>query len=188
MPDFWALKFATWVASLHSLNWCKTGLLSTKPVAFASEPIRDQPADFQTVAQSHPYTVILQVTKSGLDVVTMNNDWCHMKVGCLVNICMLKVSCRFDLIPLLELQIHGGIRHCSWASDFCRASWFPTCVIGGKVDFEGLPLEFRLPVQRRKEVLGVGLVNDALWGNIVLEHWHSTSASLAISNKTHTSS
>ena len=109
MPDFWALKFATWVASLHSLNWCKTGLLSTKPVAFASEPIRDQPADFQTVAQSHPYTVILQVTKSGLDVVTMNNDWCHMKVGCLVNICMLKVSCRFDLTPLLELQIHSAI-------------------------------------------------------------------------------
>ena len=108
MPDFWALKFATWVASLHSLNWCKTGLLSTKPVAFASEPIRDQPADFQTVAQSHPYTVILQVTKSGLDVVTMNNDWCHMKVGCLVNICMLKVSCRFDLTPLLELQIHSA--------------------------------------------------------------------------------
>ena len=107
MPDFWALKFATWVASLHSLNWCKTGLLSTKPVAFASEPIRDQPADFQTVAQSHPYTVILQVTKSGLDVVTVNNDWCHMKVGCLVNICMLKVSCRFDLTPLLELQIHS---------------------------------------------------------------------------------
>ena len=99
MPDFWALKFATWVASLHSLNWCKTGLLSTKPVAFASEPIRDQPADFQTVAQSQSYTVILQVTKSGLDVVTMNNDWCHMKVGCLVNICMLKVSCRFDLTP-----------------------------------------------------------------------------------------
>ena len=31
-----------------------------------------------------------------------------MKVGCLVNICMLKVSCRFDLTPLLELQIHSA--------------------------------------------------------------------------------
>ena len=39
---------------------------------------------------------------------------------------------------------------------------FLACVVGGKIEFEGMPFQFRLSVQRRKKILGIGLVYDAL--------------------------
>ena len=51
-----------------------------------------------------PYTAIGNVTKQGLDVVTMKSDFHHLKVGYIDNICISKVVCSFDLSSLLELQ------------------------------------------------------------------------------------
>ena len=51
-----------------------------------------------------PYTAIVNVTKLGLDVVTMKSDLHHLKVGYIDNICISKVVCSFDLSSLLELQ------------------------------------------------------------------------------------
>ena len=56
-----------------------------------------------------PYTAIVNVTKLGLDVVTMKSDLHHLKVGCIDNICISKVVCSFALSSLLELQRRSGV-------------------------------------------------------------------------------
>ena len=55
------------------------------------------PQIYELWRQSNPYTVILNVKELGLDVVTMNNDCYHLKVGCIVIICIPKDCLGFDL-------------------------------------------------------------------------------------------
>ena len=55
------------------------------------------PQIYELWRQSNPYTIILDVKELVLDVVTMNNDYYYLKVGCIVIICIPKDSLGFDL-------------------------------------------------------------------------------------------